>query len=148
MQREESATLPTFLREKLNNFTRVTSLDDQLVIIFHRTQDLCIPQQNYSFDHQQKAPNFINKPESPQQPQCNSLYSTSVKRYFATNTLSSEELDCFRKFLLVIHNLHQFQLHLRSRQIAQEQCNHFNYGYEQTSKENSISSKKSICFSC
>ena len=138
MQRKESATLTTFLPEILNIFTCVISLDDQLVIIFYRMQDLCTPSQN----HQQEAPNFKNQPKSPQQPQCNSLYIITVKRYFATNTLSSKELDSFRECALVIDIFLQFQLYLSNKQVAQEQPNQFNYGYEQTSKENSTSSKR------
>ena len=112
---KETATLTTYLSDNLKIFTCVTPLDDQPKVIFNRVQDPCVPLQNdYSFDQQKRA-NFFNiRPGVAQQPRYNPLYSTASKCYFATITLSAEELDSFRAFLPVINNFYQFQVYVKN----------------------------------
>ena len=134
MHRKETATMI---------FTCLTPLDDQPIVIFNRLQDPCVPiQNNYSVDHQ-KRENFFNSIlGAAQQSQYNPLYSTAAKRYFATITLSPEELDSFRAFLLVIDNFYHFQLYVKNKQRAQEQQNQFNYGCKQNNREAIAATKR------
>ena len=143
MHREETATLTTYLSDNLKIFTCLTPLDDQPIVIFNRVQDPCVPiQNNYSVD-QQKRENFFNSiPGVAQQPRYNPLYSTAAKRYFATITLSPEELDSFRAFLPVIDNFYHFQLYEKNKQRAREQQNQFNYGYKQNNREATAATKR------
>ena len=111
MHREDTATLTTYLSDKLKLFTCMTPLDDQPIVIFNRVQDPSLPIQNNFSSNQQNRENYINnKPNTAQQPRYNSLYSSVAKRYFETITLSPDELDSFRDFLPVIDNFYPFQL--------------------------------------
>ena len=127
MHREETATLTTYRSDNLKIFTCLTPLDDQPIVIFNRVQDPCVPiQNNYSVD-QQKRENFFNsRPGVAQQSRYNPLYSTAAKRYFATITLSPEELGSFRAFLPVIDNFYHFQFYVKNKQRARELQNQFN----------------------
>ena len=114
----------------------MTPLDDQPIVIFNRDQDPSPPiQNNFSSDQQNRANYLNNKPNTAQQSRYNSLYSTAAKRYFATITLSPDELDSFRAFLPVIDNFYHFQLYVKNKQRAQEHPNQFNYGYEPNKPE-------------
>ena len=136
MQREDTATLTTYLSDNLKIFTCLTPLDDQPIVIFNRVQDPSPPIQNiFSSDQQNRANYLNNKPNTAQQPRYNSLYSAAAKRYFATITFSPDELDGFRAFLPVIDNFYHFQLYVRNKQRAREHRNQFNYGYEQNKPE-------------
>ena len=136
MHREDMATLTTYLSNNLKIFTCLPPLDDEPIIIFNRVQDPSPPiQNNFSSDHQNRA-NYLNsKPNTAQQPRYNSLYSAAAKRYFATITLSPDELDSLRAFLPVIDNFYHFQLYVKNKQRAREHRNQFNYGYEQYKPE-------------
>ena len=132
MHREETATLTTYLSDNLKIFTCLTPLDDQPIVIFNRVQGPCVTIQNIFSVDQQKRANFFNKRSGvAKQPRYNPLYIIAAKRYFATITLSPEELYCFRAFLPVIDILYHFQLYVKNEQRAREQQNQFNYGYEQ-----------------
>ena len=136
MHREDTATLTTYLSDNLKIFTCLTPLDDQPIVIFNRVQDPSPPIQiNFSSDQQNRANYLNNKPNTAQQPRYNSLYSAAAKRFFATITLSPDELDSFRAFLLVIDNFYHFQLYVQNKQRAREHRNQFNYGYEQKKPE-------------
>ena len=136
MHREDTATLTTYLSDNLKIFTCLTPLDDQPIVIFNRVQDPSLPIQNNFSSAQQNRTNYLNKkPNTALQPRCNSLYSAAAKRYFATITLSPDELDSFRAFLPVIDNFYHFQLYVKNKQRAQEHRNQFNYGYEQNKPE-------------
>ena len=136
MHREDTATLTTYLSDNLKIFTCLTPLDDQPIVIFNRVQDPSPPIQNiFSSDQQNRANYLNNKPNTAQQPRYNSLYSAAAKRYFATITLSPEELDSFRAFLPVIDNFYHFQLYVKNKQRAREHRNQFNYGYEPNKPE-------------
>ena len=136
MHREDTATLTTHLSDNLKIFTCLTPLDDQLIVIFNRVQDPSPPiQNNFSSDQQNRANYLNNKPNTAQQPRYNSPYSAAAKRYFATITLSPDELEIFRAFLPVIDNLYHFQLYVKNKQRAQERRNQLNYGYEQNIPE-------------
>ena len=119
MHREDTATLTTYLSDNLKIFTCLTPLDDQPIVIFNRVQDPSPPiQNNFSSDQQNRANYLNNKPNTAQQPRYNSLYSAAAKRYFATITLSSDELDSFRAFLPVIDNFYHFQLYIKNKQSS------------------------------
>ena len=118
MQREESASLATYLPKNLKIFSCVTLHDDQPGIIFLRNQDSCIPPQNYLFDWQQKGSNSLTSQMLLQQPHHESLYSTAVKRYFATITLSQDKIDSFKALLPVIDKLYYLQFNLSNKQGA------------------------------
>ena len=136
MHREDTATLTTYLSDNLKTFTCLTPLDDRPIVIFNRVQDPSPPiQNNFSSDQQNRANYLNNKPNTAQQPRYNSLYSTAAKRYFATITLSPDELDSFRAFLPVIDNFYHFQLYIKNKQRAREHRNQFNYGYEPNKPE-------------
>ena len=136
MYSEDTSTLITYLSDNLKIFTCLTPLDDQPIVIFNRVQDPSPPiQNNFSSDHQNRANYLNNKPNAAQQPRYNSLYSTAAKRYFATITLSPDELDSFRAFLPVIDNFYHFQLYVKNKQRAREHRNQFNYGYDQSKPE-------------
>ena len=136
MHREDTATLTTYLSYNLKIFTCLTPLDDQPIVIFNRVQDPSPPiQNNFSSDQQNRANYLNNKPNTAQQPRYNPLYSAAAKRYFATITLSPDELDSFRAFLPVIDNFYHFQLYVKNKQRAREHRNQFNYGYEQNKRE-------------
>ena len=133
MHREDTSTLTTYLSDNLKIFTSLTPLYDQPIVIFNRVQDPSPPiQNNFSSDHQNRS---NNKPNAAQQPRYNSLYSTAAQRYFATITLSPDELDSFRAFLPVIDNFYHFQLYVKNKQRAREHPNQFNYGYDQSKPE-------------
>ena len=143
MHREETATLATYLSDNLKIFTCLTPLDDQPIVLFKRVQDPCVPIQNNSSVDQQKRENFFNsRPGVAQQPRYKPLYSTAAKRYFATITLSPEELDSFRAFLPVIDNFYHFQLYVKNKQRARELQNQFNYGYKQNNREATAVTKR------
>ena len=136
MHSEDMATLTTYLSDNLKIFTCLTPLDDQPIVIFHRVQDPSPPiENNFSSDHQNRANYLNNKPSAAQQPRYNLLYSTAAKRYFATITLSPDELDSFRAFLPVIDNFYHFQLYVKNKQRAREHRHQFNYGYDQIKPE-------------
>ena len=136
MHREDTATLTTYLSDNLKIFTCLTPLDDQPIVIFNRVHDPSPPiQNNLSSDQQNRANYLNNKPNTAQQPRYTSLYSTAAKRYFATITLSPDELDSFRAFLPVIDNFYHFQLYVKNKQRAREYRNQFNYGYDQNKPE-------------
>ena len=135
MQREDTATLTTYLSDNLKIFICLTPLDDQPILIFNRVQDPSPPiQNNFSSDQQNRA-NYLNNKPNTAQPRYNPLYSAAAKRYFATITLSPDELDSFRAFLPVIDNFYHFQLYVKNKQRAREHRNQFNYGYEQNKRE-------------
>ena len=114
----------------------MTPLDDQPIEIFNRVQDPSPSiENNFSSDQQNRENYLNNKPNTAQQPRCNSLYSAAAKQFFATITLSPDELDSFRSFLPVIDNFYHFQSHIKNKQRAGEHRNQFNYGYEQTKPE-------------
>ena len=114
MHREDTATLTTYLSDNLKILTCLTPLDDQPIVIFNRVQDPSPPiQNNFSSDQQNRANYLNNKPNTAQQPRYNSLYSAAARRYFATITLSPDELDSFRAFLPVIDNFYHFQLYIK-----------------------------------
>ena len=143
MHREETATLTIYLSDSLKIFTCVTPLDDQPIVLFNRVQDPCVPIQNsYLVDQQKRAKFFNIRPGVAQPPRYNPLYSTASKRYFATITLSAEELDSFRAFLPVIDNFYHFQLFVKNKQRAREEHNQFNYGYEQNNREAAAATKR------
>ena len=136
MHREDTATLTTYLSDNLKIFTCLTPLDDQTIVIFNRVQDPSPPiQNNFSSDQQNRANYLNNKPNTAQQPRYNTLYSAAAKRYFATITLSHDELDSFRAFLPVIDNFYHFQLYKKNKQRAREHRNQFNHGYEPNKPE-------------
>ena len=136
MHREDTATLTAYLSDNLKIFTCLTPLDDQPIVIFNRVQDPSPPiQNNFSSDQQNRANYLNNKPNTAEQPRYNSLYSAAAKRYFATITLSPDEIDSFRAFLPVIDNFYHFQLYVKNKQRAREHRNQFNYGYEQNKPE-------------
>ena len=143
MHREVTATLTSYLSDNLKMFTCVTPLDDQPIVIFNRVQDPCVPiQNNYSVDQQKRA-NFFNiRPGVAQQPRYNPLYSTVSKRYFATITLSAEELDSFRVFLPVIDHFYLFHLYVKNKHRPREEHNQCNYGYEQNNREAAAAPKE------
>ena len=119
MHREDTSTLTTYLSDNLKIFTCFTPLDNQPIVIFNRVQDPSPPiQNNFSSDHQNRANYLNNKPNAAQQPRYNSFYSTAAKRYFATITLSPDELDSFRAFLPVIDNFYHFQLYVKNKQSS------------------------------
>ena len=94
MHREDTATLTTYLSDYLKIFTCLNPLDDQPIVIFNRVQDPSPPIQNNFLSYQQNRANYLNnKPNTAQQPRYNALYSAAAKRYFATITLSPDELD-------------------------------------------------------
>ena len=136
MHREDTATLTTYLSDNLKIFTCLTPLYDQPIVIFNRVQDPSPPIQNKFSSDQKNRTNYLNnKPNTAQQPRYNSLYSAAAKTYFATITLSADELDSFRAFLPVIDNFYHFQLYVKNKQRAREHWNQFNYGYEQNKPE-------------
>ena len=136
MHREDTATLTTYLSDNMMIFTCLIPLDDKPIVKFNRVHDPFPPiQNNFSCDQQNQA-NYLNKkPNIAQQPRYNSLYSAAAKRYFATITLSPDEIDSFRAFLPVIDNFYHLQLYVKNKQRAQEHRNQFNYGYEQNKPE-------------
>ena len=136
MQREDTATLTICLSDNLKIFTCLTPFDHRPIVIFNRVQDPSPAiQYNFSSDQRNRANYLSNKPNSAQQPRYNSLYSAAAKRYFATITLSPDELDSFRAFLPVIDNFYHFQMYVKNKQRAREHRNQFNYGYEQNKPE-------------
>ena len=136
MHREDTATLTTYLSDNLKIFTCLTPLDDQPIVIFNRVQDPSPPILNNFLSDQQNRANYLNnKPNTAQQPRNSSLYSAAAKRYFATTTLSPDELDRFRAFLPVIDIFYHLQLYIKNKQRAREHRNQFNYGYEQNKPE-------------
>ena len=136
MHREDTATLTTYLSDNLKIFTCLTPLDDQPIVIFNRVQDPSPPIQNNFLTDQQNRANYLNnKPNTAQQPRYNALYSAAAKRFFATITLSPDELDSFRAFLPVIDNFYHFQLYVKNKKRAREHRNQLNYGYEQNKPE-------------
>ena len=114
MHREDTATLTTYLSENFKIFICLTPLDDQPIVLFNRVQDPSPSiKNNFSSDQQNRANQLNNKSNTAQQPRHNSLYSAAAKRYFATITLSPDELDSFRAFLPVIDNFYHFQLYAK-----------------------------------
>ena len=117
MHREDTAFLTTYLSDNLKIFTCLTPLDNQPIVIFNRVQDPSPPiQNNFSSDQQNRANYLNNKPNTAQQLRYNSLYSAAAKRYFATFSLSPDELDSCRAFLPVIDNFYHFQLYVKNIQ--------------------------------
>ena len=136
MHREDTASLTTYLSDNLKIFTCLTPLDDQSIVTFNGIQDTSPPiQNNFSSDQQNRANYLNNEPNTAQKPRYNSLYSAAAKRYFATITLSPDEIGSLRSFLPVIDNFYHFQLYVKNKQRAQEHRNQFNYGYEQNKPE-------------
>ena len=100
------------------------------IVILSRVQDPSPPiQNNFSSDKKNRV-NYLNNNPNTAQSRYNLLYSSAAKRYFATITLSPEELDSFRAFIPVIDNFYHFQLCVKNKQRAREHGNQFNYGYE------------------
>ena len=136
MHREDTATLPTYLSDNLKIFARLTPLDDEPIVVFNRAQDSSPPIQiKFSSDQQNRAIFLNSNSNAAQQSRYNSLISTAAKRYFATITLSPDELASFRAFLSVIDNFCHFQLYVKNKQRAREHRNQFSYGYEQNKPE-------------
>ena len=81
--------------------------------------------------------NYLNNKPNTAQPRYNLLYSAAAKRYFATITLSPDELDSFRAFLPVIDNFYHFQLYVKNEQRTHEQQNKFNYCCKQKTEKSS-----------
>ena len=102
--------------------------------VMHRDSSPPI-QKNFSSGQQRRVNYFNNKPNAAKHYYYNSLSSSAANRYFATFTLSPDELDSFRAFLPVIDNFYHFKLYVKNKQRAREHRNHINYGYEQIKPE-------------
>ena len=126
MHREDTATLTNCLSDNLKIFNCLTPLDDQ--------DPSPSIQSNFSSDQRNRANYLNNKQNTAQQPRYNSLHSAAAKRYFATITLSTDELDRFRAFLPVIDNFYHFQLYVKNKQRAREHRNQFK-GFEENQPE-------------
>ena len=133
MHREDTATLTTYLSDNLKIFTCLTPLQS--------SGSLSTKTEYFSSDQQNRVNHLNNKPNTAQS-RYNSLCSSAAKPYFATITLSPEEIDSFRAFFPVIENFYHFQLYVKNKQRAREHRNQFNYGYEQNKLEATAATKR------
>ena len=111
---------------------------------FPRTQDPSLPPQTYSIDQRQKGSIFKNETDVEEEHRYSSLYSTAVKRYFATIRNHKTSLIALEGFSLLSINFTGCIIHFSNKQVAQGHRKQFNYGYEQTSKDHSTSWKSAL----
>ena len=124
VHREHTATLSTYLSDNLKIFTCLTPLDGEPILIFNKVQDASPPIQiKFSSDQQNRANFLNNNSKAAQQSRYKLLFSTAAKHYFATITLSPDELHSFRAFLPVTDKFCHFQFYVKNKQRAREHRN-------------------------